>query len=104
MVPLHELEPSRRTSWPRRMLFLLPAIAFIALLAFGLFKAAPAELTPGAHAPDFELPLLDGSGLLSSDKLEGNLWCSTSGRRGASRARRRLLCWSERGASTATKA
>lgn len=63
------------------MLVLLPAIAFIALLAFGLLKAAPAELTPGARAPDFELPLLDGSDVLTSDELEGrpvvlNFWAS----------------------------
>ncbi len=81
MVPLDELADHQRRAWPRRMLILVPAVAFIALLAFGLFKAAPAELTPGARAPDIELPLLEGTGVLSSDDLEGrpvvlNFWAS----------------------------
>lgn len=81
MVPRHELESTNRTSWLRRALILVPAVGFIALLAFGLFKAAPAELSPGKTAPAFELPLLDGEGLLSNDDLQGkpvvlNFWAS----------------------------
>lgn len=81
MVPLDELESTRRTPWARRAVILVPALGFIALLAFGLFKSAPSELTAGTTAPTFELPLLEGTGVLSNKDLEGkpvvlNFWAS----------------------------
>ena len=81
MVPLDELESTHRVAWVRRALILVPALAFIALLTFGLFQAESADLTAGERAPDFELPLLDRAGVLSSQDLQGkpvvlNFWAS----------------------------
>lgn len=64
----------------RLLVYLLPAFAFIALLAFGLLKAPPTELAAGSPAPDFELASLDG-GVLSNEDLRGrpvvlNFWAS----------------------------
>ena len=50
----------------------VPAAAFIALLAYGVFTAAPSKVEPGDEIPDFELPLLDGSGTISKEDLLGS--------------------------------
>jgi cytochrome c biogenesis protein CcmG, thiol:disulfide interchange protein DsbE len=55
----------------RRVLIFAPAVAFIGLLAYGVFTAAPPKVEPGEEIPDFELPLLDGSGSISKDELLG---------------------------------
>ncbi len=62
------------------MLALLPALAFIALLWFGLARSGP-QAVSGDRAPSFELALLDGSGVLSDEDLRGkpvviNFWAS----------------------------
>lgn len=81
MVPLDELEEQGKRPWVRRVLMLVPALAFIGLLAFGLLKSAPPQMSPGAEAPTFNLPLLEGEGTLSSEDLRGrpvvlNFWAS----------------------------
>ncbi|MFN2389197.1 MAG: TlpA disulfide reductase family protein [Actinomycetota bacterium] len=82
MATAEEVEPRRRSSSSkaRTALLVLPGVLFVALLAFGLLRSAPARLAPGAPAPAFSLPLLDG-GTLSSSDLRGhpvvvNFWAS----------------------------
>lgn len=70
----------RRSRSLRILLALLPALAFIALLWFGLARSGP-QAVPGDRAPSFELALLDGSGVLSDEDLRGkpvviNFWAS----------------------------
>jgi cytochrome c biogenesis protein CcmG, thiol:disulfide interchange protein DsbE len=60
--------------------FLAPAAAFVALLAFATLGASGTP-SPGEPAPEFEAPLLDGSGTLSMGDLQGkpvvlNFWAS----------------------------
>jgi cytochrome c biogenesis protein CcmG/thiol:disulfide interchange protein DsbE len=82
MVPLDELEPQRprRRSW-RLLVALVPAAAFVALLAFGLARSG-SRATLVNEAPDFELPLLSRQDeTLSSNDLQGhpvvvNFWAS----------------------------
>jgi cytochrome c biogenesis protein CcmG/thiol:disulfide interchange protein DsbE len=83
MVPVDELEGHHKRSRYRR-----PAIAVVVIAAavVGAFLLRPREpaLTTGGRAPAFDLPLLDGSGTLSSEDLEGtpvvlNLWASWCG-------------------------
>lgn len=55
-------------------------MAVIALLAFGLMKSAPTEVTPGSAAPNFTLQSLNGEDF-SSARLRGhpivlNFWAS----------------------------
>jgi cytochrome c biogenesis protein CcmG/thiol:disulfide interchange protein DsbE len=64
----------------RLVLFLLPAVAFVALLGYGITQrgTTPAE---GGAAPDFSAPLLAGSGELKLSELRGkpvfvNFWWS----------------------------
>ena len=82
MVPMNELErePTPRRPW-RMLAAMLPAIAFMGLLAFGLARSG-SQATVGNKAPDFELPLLNTSKeSLSSEELQGqpvvvNFWAS----------------------------
>lgn len=82
MVPLDELQTDggRRRPW-RIVVALVPALAFVALLAFGLARSG-SKATVGNSAPEFELPLLAKQGeTLSSDDLKGhpvvvNFWAS----------------------------
>jgi cytochrome c biogenesis protein CcmG, thiol:disulfide interchange protein DsbE len=61
-------------------LLLLPAVAFVALLAVGVeLRASPPK--PGDRAPSFRAPLLDGSGTFSLSDAAGkpvllNFWAS----------------------------
>ncbi|MFN2526454.1 MAG: TlpA family protein disulfide reductase [Actinomycetota bacterium] len=64
----------------RLLLTLLPAVAVIAVLAFGLMKSSPTAVTPGSEVPAFELETLNGDDL-SSEDLRGhpvvlNFWAS----------------------------
>lgn len=64
----------------RAAAFVVPALAFVALLAFALQKAGPSSIAAGTLGPEFDLPTLDGS-RLSSDELRGhpvvvNFWAS----------------------------
>ncbi|MDQ3985906.1 MAG: TlpA family protein disulfide reductase [Actinomycetota bacterium] len=82
MVPLDELEPhgQRRRPW-RVLVAIVPAVAFVALLTFGLARSG-SRATVGNEAPDFELPLLGKQEqMLSSEDLRGhpvvvNFWAS----------------------------
>lgn len=65
----------------RLVLVLIPAVAFIGLLAYGLIQSAPSKVTPGSEVPAFELPALAGDGTISSEELRGspvvvNFWAS----------------------------
>ncbi len=81
MVPLDELEPERPRARLWRIVFaLVPAIAFIALLWFGLMRSG-SRATVGKTAPDFELPFTGSERTVSSDDLKGspvvvNFWAS----------------------------
>ena len=70
-----------RSLWLRRVLIVVPALGFLAVLAYGLLKAAPPRVTVGSLAPEFALPFLDRQGTLTSDELRGspvvlNFWAS----------------------------
>lgn len=74
------VEPRLRRRWLRIALALLPALGFVALLWLGLARTGSQAVT-GERAPEFRLPLLDGSGSLSSEELRGsavvvNFWAS----------------------------
>ena len=56
----------------RRLLVLLPALVLVAMIAYGLSTQVEPRTAEGKEAPEFELPLLDGSGTLSSEELEGS--------------------------------
>jgi len=56
----------------RRLLVLVPALVLIALIAYGLATKVEPRTEEGNAAPEFDLPLLDGSGSLSSDDLKGS--------------------------------
>jgi cytochrome c biogenesis protein CcmG, thiol:disulfide interchange protein DsbE len=81
VVPLDELTEKREPSKARRVVLLLvPAVAFVALLAFGVLRSGPQAET-GSLAPEFDLPTLEGDSTLSSDELKGkpvvmNFWAS----------------------------
>ncbi len=71
----------RSTKLRRLALVLVPALAFIALLSYGLIRSAPTKVGPGTTIPDFELPRLDGSGSVTKADLVGspvviNFWAS----------------------------
>lgn len=71
------LPPKR---WFRIVVTLVPALAFIGLLSLAVFRS-DTQAEAGTAAPSFELPLLDGSGLLSDEDLTGhpvviNFWAS----------------------------
>ena len=64
----------------RVVLFVAPAVAFIALLAYGVVKA-PTAPQIGERAPAFSAPLLAGGGTSSLQDYEGkplviNFWAS----------------------------
>lgn len=70
--------PRRR--WFRISLALIPALAFMGVLSLAVFRSG-SQAEAGKAAPSFELPLLDGSGVLSDEDLEGhpvviNFWAS----------------------------
>lgn len=56
----------------RRLLVLVPALVLIGLIGYGLLTQVEPRTAAGKAAPEFELPLLDGSGTLSSDELKGS--------------------------------
>ena len=84
MVPIDELEEQHKRSKYRRPVVAVVIVAVgVAVGAFLLRPRGPAHTT-GGRAPAFDLPLLDGSGTLSSKDLEGtpvvlNLWASWCG-------------------------
>ena len=65
----------------RVVLVFVPALAFLALLAYGLMTAAPSDVAEGTRLPDFELTRLDQDGTLTEADLAGrpvvvNFWAS----------------------------
>ena len=56
----------------RRLLVIVPGLVLIALIAYGLSTQVEPRTAEGKAAPEFDLPLLDGSGRLSSDDLKGS--------------------------------
>ena len=80
LVPLDELETKSRPRWLRVTVALVPAIAFMALLWFGLMRSS-SKATVGNTAPEFELPSVTTGEMISSDDLKGrpvvvNFWAS----------------------------
>lgn len=77
-VPL--TDGASRPRWLRISLALVPALAFIGVLSLAVFRSG-SQAEAGKDAPGFELPLLDGSGTLTEEDLEGqpiviNFWAS----------------------------
>ena len=74
--------PDNRSKKLRRLVLVLtPAVAFIALLTYGLIRSAPSKVTAGSEIPPFELPRLDGAGSMTQADLRGsavviNFWAS----------------------------
>ena len=71
---------STRRRWLRILLAIVPAVAFMALLSVAVFRS-DTQAEAGKSAPSFELALLDGSGVLTDEDLEGrpvviNFWAS----------------------------
>jgi cytochrome c biogenesis protein CcmG/thiol:disulfide interchange protein DsbE len=81
--PVDDVLGGTRGSWPRSVriaLALVPALAFVGVLWFGLARTG-SQAESGAGAPSFELPLLDRSGVLTDEDLRGtpvvvNFWAS----------------------------
>lgn len=55
----------------RRLLVIVPALVLLGLIAYGVTTRVEPKVAEGNAAPDFDLPLLDGSGTLSSQDLRG---------------------------------
>lgn len=73
-------ERRKRPRSVRIVLAVVPALAFVALLWFGLARTGQ-HAESGSAAPTFELPLLDGTGSLSDEDLRDkavvvNFWAS----------------------------
>lgn len=71
--------PPRKLTLVRVLAFVVVPAAFIAFLAFGLFRSSGKDLA-GQPAPEFDLPLLSGGSMKSVD-LKGrpvvfNFWAS----------------------------
>lgn len=77
--PVNRARRARRLTF-RILIALVPALAFIGLLWIGLARTG-SQAESGSSAPSFELPLLDGSGVLTDEDLRGksvvvNFWAS----------------------------
>ncbi|MGH9198305.1 MAG: TlpA family protein disulfide reductase [Acidimicrobiia bacterium] len=74
-----ESETSTRSRLKQVLVF-LPAIAFVALLGYGLTKSADSPVAAGTDLPDFELEALGGGTLTREDVLGKpiviNFWAS----------------------------
>lgn len=72
---------NRRGRVVRLLAFLVVPGLFVAMLALGLFRSVTPRAVVGSPAPEFDLPLLEGGGTVSSAGLEGspvvvNFWAS----------------------------
>lgn len=75
-----ETAPPSRSTWLRIVLALIPAVAFLTVLGVAVSRSGQ-QAVAGSRAPSFELPLLDGSGMLTDEDLRGkpvviNFWAS----------------------------
>ena len=83
MIPTDELEDyPKRTSARRAVPYVLVAALLVGAIGYGLSR--PARRDVAGAAPRFSLEFLDGSGVLSSEDLEGhpvvvNFWASWCG-------------------------
>jgi cytochrome c biogenesis protein CcmG, thiol:disulfide interchange protein DsbE len=75
-----EVEALPARSPLKQILIFLPALAFVALLAYGLLKSADSPVAEGSALPDFELQTLTGETLTRDDVLGRplviNFWAS----------------------------
>lgn len=69
MVPTDELEGWQQRSRARKIALLLAITAAVGAIAYGFLRPAPAGRDA---APEFELPLVNGSGVLTSEELQGS--------------------------------
>ncbi len=79
-IPPTGRQPRTRTRSFRILIAFLPALAFIGVLWVALARTG-SQAQSGSGAPSFELPLLDGSGVLADEDLRGkpviiNFWAS----------------------------
>ena len=75
-----ETSPRPRSRWLRIVLALVPTAAFLVVLGVAVSRSG-SQAVSGNDAPSFELPLLDGSGMLTDEDLKGrpvvvNFWAS----------------------------
>ena len=70
MVPVDELEDLAPRARTRKIVLLVIAAVALGALVYGL--VAPAPDRDARLAPDFELPVLNGTGTLTSDELKGS--------------------------------
>ena len=66
-----EEEPQER-ALHRRLLVIVPALVLVGLIVYGVTTRVEPKVAEGGAAPEFDLPLLDGAGTLSSDDLRGS--------------------------------
>ena len=74
MTATQDVEPEEQLErpWHRRLSVVVPALVLIGLIAYGALTRVEPKVAVGGAAPEFDLPLLDGSGTLSSDDLRGS--------------------------------
>jgi cytochrome c biogenesis protein CcmG/thiol:disulfide interchange protein DsbE len=75
-----EVDTRSRPVSLRLLIAFVPALAFLGVLWFGLARTG-SQVDSGSIAPSFELPLLDGTGVLTDEDLKGrpviiNFWAS----------------------------
>lgn len=74
MTESEEVEPAEQLDrpWHSRLTVVVPALVLLGLIVYGALTRVEPKVVAGGRAPEFELPLLDGSGALSSEDLEGS--------------------------------
>jgi hypothetical protein len=70
---MDELEQRRRPVVRRLLVAVIPAAAFVGLLAYGLSTSGSSEIEVGGQAPRFELPQIEG-GTCQATNSEARRW------------------------------